>query len=201
MSIVDGDDIKIAQEINMPDGVVAMNIFYFKADFQDPRSDAAIIAVVEDWIEALYTTVEDAVSDLVTLGEFTMYVHNLPLLQWDNHGTGTPSVTFLDVTDMLPHGVAALVRHYTTEPRTIGRKYIPGFGEGQQADGTWSGGTLTSLAAFAVAWGEVIDQDEFHHLIPGVWTTKLKIVFEMSEASVVLADPAYQRRRRPGVGT
>lgn len=201
MTISDNADIKAVQEINMPDGVVAVNVFYFKADFDSTQQDDDVIGEIESWIETLYTTIIDAVSDLVTLGELTIYVYNATLNQWDNHGTGSPSVTFAEVSEMLPHGVSALVRHYSVEPRTIGRKYLPGFAEGEADDGVWGAVTLTALAAFGAAWGVSIEIDELNILWPGVWTTKALVVYKLSPSYVVLADPAYQRRRRPGSGS
>jgi hypothetical protein len=190
----------MAQEINLPDGVIAMNIFYFEAVFQDDQADEAVISNLEVWVEALYDNVKDELSDQVSLGEFVAYTFNTLLDRWDNFGTGTPTLGGTETTSMLPHGVAGLVRAYSTNPRSIARKYIPGFGEIEQADGTWLAGALTAMAGFGHAWSTERTISANNDLVPAVFDTTLKIVHQLNGTEVVLAEPAYQRRRRPGVG-
>lgn len=201
MTIIDGAKLKLAQEINMPDGVIAMNIFYFRADFTSEQTEADVLTAFTAWVEGVYNEVVNEISDQVSLGDLTGYVYNTLLDQWDNIGSATPTKVGTEVTDMLPHGVAALVRAYSTNPRSIARKYIPGFGEDQQTDGTWVAGALTTLAAFGDAWSTLTVLSAGNVLHPGVFDTTLKIVHILTGTEVVLVEPAYQRRRRPGVGS
>lgn len=200
MTILDGTALKVVQEINLPDGVIAMNIYYFETSFADSQEEVDIIDAVETWIETLYTTIIDAVADVVSLGEFTLYRY-IPLTdEWDNEGTGVPSVVFAETSDMLPHGVSALVRAYSYDTRSIARKYIPGFGESEQTDGAWVAIALTALAAYGAEWSSTALVSPGNSLRPGVWDTVSSEIHILNQTEVVLAEPAYQRRRRPGVG-
>ena len=201
MTISDNAALKVVQEINLPGDVVAVNVYYFLSDFTAPQAKEDVVDECAAWIEVLYNTLIGKIYEDVSLGEMTLYEWNDILVQWDNRGTGAPTRTFTVTTDMLPHGVAALVRAYTTEPRTIGRKYIPGVCEIDQMDGTWVAGMLTALAGFGDAWNNDITINGSNWLRVGVWSTVTKAVFRLSGVEVVLASPAYQRRRRPGVGT
>lgn len=201
MTIQNNEELKVVQEINMPDSVVAVNVFYFRTAFSVAQQEADILDSLETWIEALFTTLLAEVSDLLTLGDMTMYSYDTVAMQWDNEGTRTPSVTFANTSEMLPHGVSALVRAYTVNARIIARKYLAGFGETSQADGTWIATTLTHLADFGAAWDDVEVISSGNELRPAVFSTKFGSAWLLSGTEVVLADPAYQRRRRPGVGS
>jgi len=187
--------------LNLPDGVVANNIFYFRTAFSEAQDLTDVLSAIEEWVEAAYTTLIADTSDLVTFGETIVYEYDTVAMQWDNLGTATPAVTFTGISEMLPHGVAALVRAYSTQPRSIARKYLPGLVEEAQADGAWVATTLTALANFGNAWDNVKSISLGNELRPGVWSSKYGTIYLLSGDEVVLADPAYQRRRRPGVGS
>ncbi len=200
MAIVGGTSLKVAQEINMPDAVTAMNIFYFETDFAAPQTEQTLLDWLEPWVEALFTSVDGEMSDLVELGEFTLYAYSVLYDRWDNKGTAAPTVVGTEVGSMLPHGVCGMVRAYSTNPRSIARKYLAGFGDAQQSNGVWGAPTLAALAAFGVLWATSITVSAGNFMHPGVFDNTLKIVHRFTGTEVVLSEPAYQRRRRPGVG-
>lgn len=200
MAIAGGASIKAAVEINLIDEVVAMNIYYFKADFQEEQSDGDVVSAVQTWVEDLYESINSEVVTDITMGVTTVYVYNSITDQWDNHGVCNPSVSFNGAGSMLPHGVAAMVRMYSTHARSTARKYIPGFDEASCTDGTWDAGALTELGSFLTLWRSTEQVSVNNVLIPAVWSTVSSQTYERGTGGVVLAQPAYQRRRRPGVG-
>jgi len=200
MSIPNNADIKLAQEINLLDSVTAMNIYYFISEFAETQTDEDVLDTLETWVENLYTEINAEMISGVSLGLATLYVWNSVLVQWDNHGTFTPSVSFNNASDMLPHGVAALVRMYSEASRSIGRKYLAGFGEDMQSDGDWAAGAITNLGSFLTRWSAKAEVSVTNDLYPGVWSTTAHVVYRTAQEGVILAQPAYQRRRRPGVG-
>jgi hypothetical protein len=193
--------LKLVQELNMPDAVIANNIFYMKADFQAPQSSGNVVTACEAWIEAVYAGLAALVHSGVSLSLLTVYLRNIVTYQWDVVGTADPTMAFTSGESMLPHGVCMLVRAYTEFGRTIGRKYLAGFVETACDDGAWNAGALTGAALFAAAWNVIEEVSANNFLIPGVYSSALEYVYELNGVTVVLADPAYQRRRRPGVGT
>lgn len=201
MTITDGQILKIAQEINMPDSVIAINIFYLNADFVAPQTDDDVVLACESYIEGLFANVSGQVTDLIDLGDMAVYVYNSVLDQWDNIGSETPAVTFTNATDMLPHGVCGMVRAYSVNTRSIARKYLAGFCEDQQENGTWLAAAITAMANFGNSWTtrETISVD--NDLEPAVFSQALRTGYRLTGVEVVLSEPAYQRRRRPGVGT
>lgn len=202
MSIVTGDVLKVVQKINLPNSVEAINVFYFEADFQADQTESDCVDALEVWVEAFYADLATIVSSAVSLGEMPCYVRGgSPDYAWTLIGTATPSVTFSNITEMLPHGVAAIIRGYTERSTTIARKYIPGICEDQQAGGAWSSGCITALTNAADEWQDNAALDGSNRLYPGSPSTVTNFFYELTGEFVIPSEPAYQRRRRPGTGT
>lgn len=201
MTIATTRPLKLVQRFTMPDSVEAINVFYFETDFTTPQAESTVISQLEDWIEDLYGTLTTAITSDTTLGTFTLYEWDTLNTQWDSVGEGSPSVSFAATGNMLPHGVAALVRAYSENSRSIGRKYIPGMSDQTQVDGDWTAATLTALAAFGNMWDNTPSWGTAESLIPSVWSRFYMDMRHLSGVEVILAQPAYQRRRRPGVGS
>lgn len=198
MTIADGQNLKGVQEILLPNDVVAMNIFYFKAGFIAEQPDSVVAGGMESFVESFYGTLATMIEETIVLGDLQCYVRGVA--RWDLIKTRTPDVTFTNIEDILAHGVSALLRAYTENPRTIGRKYIPGFTETNLNAGAWSAGALTALANAAAAWITNEELSTNNELLPGIWSTTGSNVEEMTGQTVIPVFPGYQRRRRPGVG-
>lgn len=201
MTVYIGQAVKAVVHIIMPQSVDHVNVFYFESAFQADQDDDDVVAAVETWVEALYTTIDDLLSDELTMGDVEVYKYDSGQTRWDLIGTADPSVTFAATSEMLPHGVSALVRAYTTNPRVISRKYIGGLTEGAQEDGVWNAAALSALADFGNAWDNTSQVTVNNLLAPACWSTKVNDVYGLNDTEIALANPAYQRRRRPGVGS
>ena len=200
MAVQNGERLKVVQSINMPQNVIAQNVFYFKCVFQDSQDEGDVVDNLEIWIETLYTGINGSVSNECTMGTMLVYEYDGASEDWDLIGEASPTVTFGATAEMLPHGVCMVVRAYTTDPDVIGRKYIPGFTEDLSADGAWTAGGLADAAGFGDDWDNTRSIDANNSLEPGVFSTRYLDVIQLNGTEVVLANPGYQRRRRPGVG-
>lgn len=99
----------------------------------------------------------------------------------------------------LPPGTAALITLRTPVPKTRGRKFIPGIGIGSMSGGLLTGSLLTEAENFAASMiGGFIGDVNGLVFDYGVTNAVLDFV-EFTEA-VVSNVPAYQRRRKQGVG-
>jgi hypothetical protein len=198
MTVASGEALKAVQEVLLPGDVVALNIFYWKAQFQDPQLETAVIDGMVGLIQSFYLAMAAEIVDGASLGDLHGYVRDG--LVWTLIGTGAPEATFTNVSSMLPQGVAGLIRAYTERPRTIGRKYIAGFGESTQADGVLGSTTLEHMATAANWWGVTKELSQDNNMLAGIWSTTQLSVQLMTDVFVVPVNPGYQRRRRPGVG-
>lgn len=59
-----------------------------------------------------------------------------------------PTITFTNTADALPYQNSPLVRFLTVFPRVVGKKYLPPFTEGDQADSVISGTALAAMVNF-----------------------------------------------------
>lgn len=198
MTIGNGKDLKGVLEILLPDSVVALNVFNYLTDFQEAQEENSVASKMRQHVQGVFGDLLAQIVDDADLGDLYCYVWNNP--HWELFSTETPTATFTSTGDMLPHGVSALIRQYTTRPTTIGRKYVPGFGEGQITAGAWNSTALTALAAAAVEWGETQEVSANNDIIPAIFSKKTLFSYGFSETAVIPVYAGYQRRRRPGVG-
>lgn len=101
--------------------------------------------------------------------------------------------------DPLPPGVALLVTFPTNQLKTRGRKFIPGLAEVQTTGGLFSGSVLTQAAAYAaaIAAGFIGGVSG----VPSIFGVVDKLgMFKTFTGGIVSTVPAYQRRRKQGVG-
>lgn len=101
--------------------------------------------------------------------------------------------------DCLPAGVAILTVFRTDRAKTNLRKYIGPTGETlNDADGQWTTAALTGTAAFAALLSAAITTTyavfEYGHY------DQVLLTWHPPLTSYIAAEPAYQRRRRRGVG-
>ena len=194
--------IKAVQAINMPQSVQAQNVYYVISDFQEAQAEEDVVSAVKDWMQALYLTLTNVVVELVELSVMKMYYRTTGTPpQWESFGADDPVAAFVDVGNMLPHGVSLLTRAYTTGTRTIGRKYLCGLADLESEDGVWGATVLAAAAAYNVKWGTTAVIDANNRLNPAVWSAAIEYAKELTDEFVILANAAYQRRRRPGVGS
>jgi len=123
-------------------------------------------------------------------------------LLWNYEGMILPDGDGGSIGDPLPSGVAALITIGTDVSRVMAKKYLGGLSETGQTAGLWVAGVLTALASTALAWrnGWICTHMTDTSLFPGVWSLKTGGFKLLTGAAEVSDVPAYQRRRKAGVG-
>jgi len=106
------------------------------------------------------------------------------------------------IGDPLPSGVAILGELLTDTSRVVGKKYVGGLSELAQTAGQWistvSAAMLSSISEWMAQFQDLVDTTTYY--VPGVYSTKALAFKPFTGAGVVRAIPAYQRRRKEGVG-
>ena len=189
--------IRITPVFTAPNNTEAMNVWHFvHAGANDVNIEDHWSSIVS-YFNALYGQIDDHLStglegqrmeaydetDGFTLGE----------VAW-------PSFNGANVNDPLPSAVSLQVDFGTTDPAVRGRKYIPGLTE-QASDGDiWYGDLLTDVASFIsyLLTNDILSGDLW--LIPAVWSRKLAD-YKPIMSGIIQAVAAYQRRRKPGIGS
>lgn len=203
MSITHLDRLKVDLSWSVSDIGFAANVFQCLVSQGTPHSvsDQVCITDMATWMEAILEPLEPHVVVSVDVVEATVYKWVTD--QWNLINQVVVAFTPGSIDDPLPSGVAALVSAYTDTSKVMGKKYFPGLAEAGQTAGVWVAGVLTALAAAGLAWVTSFasdgDGDTFYN--PGVYSTKALSFKFFTPAAYVRDIPAYQRRRKAGVGS
>ena len=203
MSITEGTIIRIVASMLLPDSVIAQNVFYaVLTGGSGPWDEADIVLDAIDYMDIIYTIWATLGSDQAEVDAIQVYEYDPIDDDWDEVGSGVLGLTGGVAADMLPHGVAAFTQARSSDPDVSASKYWPGATETAQVDGAWTGPTVTGLATLADAWvaGDVGGASAAN-FVAGVWSPTETNFFYFNANITVNATPAYQRRRKPGVGT
>ena len=205
MTVAVGDYIRVVAEWDIPDGTIAQLVYHFHGATGSPATDTVVGGAVLAALHAAWLQIEDYVSDLVTGAELEVYLRDVANHQWDGIYTGVlTAADGADVTPMISHGAAGLVKIFTYAARRQGRKYLMGLTEGDNDDGSLVGAVTTALALFAADLDDPVTAGALTLNYGNYNTDPLSPLYETfaTASQTVQAESiiAYQRRRRPGTG-
>lgn len=181
----------------------AANVFQCLLSQETPHdlADLDVVGDMVDWIDRILEPMEPHV--VVSCESLGINVYKKVGDDY-NFISGSPiAFTPGSIGDPLPSGVAALITAYTNLSKVLGKKYLPGLSETGQTAGLWIAGVLEAMADSAFEWVTHFASlaDPYSEWYPGVWSTKA-IGFRLFNGATMERDiPAYQRRRKAGVGT
>lgn len=202
MSITAGEILRVVAIAAWLDGNLNMNVFNaVVTGGGSPWTDGDIVGDAVEWMDDLFATMTSSTSDELDGSEVVVYKYDPIDDDWDEVGssawTWNPSVA----GDQLPRGVAALINASTLDPDVQGKKYLGGQVETANEDGTWSSAHLANVALYADEWTDLfVGGTSSADWAPGVWSPTNTNFYAFSGAYIIPTIPAYQRRRKRGVG-
>lgn len=202
MSITSGDILRVVVSLIWTDGNIMQNVFNaVVTGGGSPWDDADIVEDAVSWAEDLYFNITSKVSDECDGSQVQVYVYDSVDDDWDEVGSQVFFWNPSGTTDQLPRGVAALINLKSSDPDISGKKYIGGFVDGANTDGLWTASSITDLASFAVDWyAGFVGTDSGADWAPGIWSVADTLFRLASTTAIIPTIPAYQRRRKRGVG-
>lgn len=202
MTVAVGDILRVVAVMKWLDGNIAQNVFNAEIVGTGGPFDALdIVDDAEAWLDNMYANLTADISDVLDGSELRVYVYDTINDDWDEVGSGVWSWNPARATEQLPRGVAGLINAKTLDPDVNGKKYIAGFTETGTDAGLWSTAPLADMVLFALDWtiaftGGTSGAD----WEPGVWSVVGNLIQPFSGTSIIPTIPAYQRRRKRGVG-
>lgn len=202
MSITNGDILKVVATLIWPDAGIAQNVFAaIIDDVGGPFDDADIVDDALAWVANMYANMVGLMSDEIDGSSVAVYVYDTINDDFDEVGTIGWTFAPTQTDAYLPRGVAGLLGFWTTDPDVIGKKYLPGLTESVNSDGLLTAPAVTAMLAFGLDWvlpfaGAVSTAD----WVPGIWSPTQKDLLWGSGSYSASNVPAYQRRRKRGVG-
>jgi len=202
MSFTNGDIAKVCLRWQVGIIGLAVNVFQASLTQATPHTLTTLDAVTElgDWISRILLPMAPHI--VVSCDIMDLLVYKKVGALWNLEGPAPYVFTPGSIGDPLPSGVAALIEAYTDTSRVQGKKYFVGLSETGQTAGLWVVGVLSAMLQSAVEWSTSFAGivDPTGRWYPGVWSLK-KGDFRVFVAHVSTKDvPAYQRRRKAGVG-
>ncbi|MCK4626718.1 MAG: hypothetical protein KAV00_15500, partial [Phycisphaerae bacterium] len=157
MTVLDGEIIKFAAEWDFPDGVIAQNVFYWRADITSPASDPVILAAAADLVDDVFIDLvsemcDDIVPRLSTCSRIAFDEGTGTWLTNRILGYETLTVSPVSTDDPMPNVVAASMVARTARPKTRARKQIGGLGETSFLDNDLTAGALADFVNAAASW-------------------------------------------------
>lgn len=196
-----GEIIRLALNYLHPNTSQAMNVFWFRVD-DASIADAVLLGELADWADTVWGTLwDDRADSNATLTHIDADVINTDGTVARNLGSEAINRPGTVAGDLLPAAVAGLLFADTAIPKAVGKKYIPMLVENVSAEGQWDAATVTYLLGLLALWLSGIDPDGGSFLTPGVLSRVLEAFVPFVAAGHTTDVPAYQRRRKPNVGS
>lgn len=199
------DVIRIVVTLTMPDSVLAQLVYHYLVVAGSGADPATVLSAIATDLGGSFGFIEQDISDQVASSELEMFQWDFALDQFDGVASqALGNIAGTNANEMLPHGVAPVVKFFTETSRRQGRKFIPGYTEDTQDEGTLTGVVVTRLVTFATSFNDDIVSDGVT-ISPGNFNVDpLSSLFETfaqwSNSSAIATIIGYQRRRKAGVG-
>lgn len=166
-----------------------------------PLADSDIVDDALAWADNMYANFVTSIADTCDGSQVQVYKYDALDDDWDEVGTDPWTWTPSNLDSELPRGVSALVNLKTTDPDVSGKKYVGGWTEAGLTDGLWPALILSQLLSFGMDWYDpFVGGTSGASWAPGIWSV-VDTVFKLAGSTVIIPTiPAYQRRRKRGVG-
>lgn len=196
-----GEIIRVGLRYAAPNSSIMENIFHYVVtgvgSTDEDVLDRIEIFLNDGWGDKW----KDLAADAVTLEDASVDVVNV-----DGTVVRAIGVILLGIAGTLIPGVtSAAVSAYmllkTVIPKVRGVKYVPGLSEQVIEDGILSAAGLVDIAFLLIQYGAELGIGGNTDLKPGVPSKSTNVFVEFEDTGLIEDVPAYQRRRKPHVGS
>lgn len=201
MTVTEGDILRMVLEYTYPGAGVALNIFHWVYG-GITRENIDILPDLGAWGAVNWGANWDGLApDEAELQRMRTYrVSNLGVVL-EEIGVFDLSIVGSNPGDVSAAAVAGYIQCYTETPRVFGKKYVPAIDDGLIVNGILTAGAINTLSLMATEMVTPFVLAGGGTIFGGV-ISKKTLDFELYDGSVLLEIlPAYQRRRKEGVGS
>lgn len=197
MALSTNDIVRVTASLLLNGSDLIQNVFHVKLvnDAAQPQGD--LRDDLGAWMEDIYDSLVGSISQLVTFEEIQIFNVSSdnpePTISWPTITAGT------NTQEQQVDGVAALVLGRTGVSNVVGKKYFGGIVLDGYQDGLIAAATLTSIVLAGDDWITPFSGASTATWDPGLWTRPTGPFTVFTEA-IARDLPAYQRRRKRGVG-
>lgn len=197
----DGEVLRVVCRYSAPNSSEHLCVHIYEYNGAGDTDAATLIAVDNFFTAEWGPDWQASASDDYTFDEIDLDVLNVDGTVKRNVGQSAIGLAGLVAGDMSPPGSCILLTADTVKPKQRGRKYVPGLASTDLTDGLIEAARLATLVTLVLEYLDIITTGITGQLDPGVLSRTL-LAFEPFLSSGALTDvPAYQRRRKPNVGS
>lgn len=197
----DGEKLRVVAKYSAPNSSQILNVFMYEYNGAGDTDLDVLSACDTFFTDEWGPDWQALASNDFTFDELELDVLNTTGTVKRNIGSTPIGLTGSVVADMTPIGACYLLGADTIKPKQRGRKYVPGLENQGIVDGLLTAARLVTAALLAIEYLDTIQGILAGDLTPGILSRTLAS-FEPFVASGSITDvPAYQRRRKPNVGS
>lgn len=195
-----GEILRVVAHYTVPGAGDCQNVFHYRVTGED-QTDADVVSFIDTFFTTIWGVAWRAMAatecELTTVDIDVVDVEGLVLR---NIGVAVVNMLGTSAGGPMPPGVAGYVAGYTAIPKARGSKYAPGPSEALINEGEFTTTGQAALLGLAAALIATISTGSGAGLVAGVLSKKLAMFVAFEAISAYNTAPAYQRRRRAGVG-
>lgn len=196
-----GELVRVALSYSHPNGSVAQNVFLYEL-VTAAATDAAVVTAIDDWV----TT--DWGPDWETLGNdlCVLFQSDIDIINTDgtvdrNIGQETYNIAGNEAGESLSPAVSCYMQATTALAKVLGKKYVPYIGSSVINEGLLSSGAVAAMVLLFAEYILDLTPAGGGTLEAGVLSRTAQVFRKFNGGGSVTDVPAYQRRRKPGVGS
>ncbi|MCK5318404.1 MAG: hypothetical protein KAJ55_10830 [Anaerolineales bacterium] len=196
-----GEIIRCVLSYSHPAGSIMQNVFTWEVQ-DEAVSDIQILDAIDVWIDDEWVVFWEAFAN----DDVLLFLNEVDVLNGDgtvlrNIGEELQAHYGVNASEVLPAANSGFIQAVTERAKSLGRKYVPGAPETAVLDGYFTAANLGYLVGMAAAWVTGIDVGTTGLLAPGVLSVVTELFLEFTGSTYATDVPAYQRRRKPNVGS
>lgn len=202
MPVNSGDIVRVTLSYQQANSSLPQNVFFWEAQ-SFAGDDVDIVADWVNWAENLWGAAwEEFASAEVSIVHVGVDIVDFAGHVLSNIGAETINVPGTVSGDPVTAATSGYLLGYTTFPKTRGSKYVPGAAKDGTADNKFQSillaALLEMLAVYLFGYEGSVTAVEY---VPGVVRRLTETWAQFNNTGYVTDIPAYQRRRKPNVGS
>lgn len=198
--IVTGDVVRAVFSWLLDNQTVVQQVWHYVKNSGTAEDAGDFMDDLEVHHETIYALgLDDLIPDDLVATAIEIYLWNTTTKLFDGVATGTHDQTGLSTGQWGAPGVCYLVNLLTDVGRYQGRKYVAGVIENSIADGVILSSSAATVGVWAVAQALPWSSTDGNYTA-GVFNEAAERFTQFNGNVVASTNPAYQRRRRAGVG-
>lgn len=201
MTVESGAIIRVVVSYTAPAASIAQTVHMYRTE-AGSSSEANLLTAIYDHFETDMLSTWDTLAP-TTAEAFLIEVDEISLLGTvvRDIGEKTISVFGSSASEVNSAAVSAYMHSLTERTRSLMKKYWPFIAEALIDGGQFNAAAIAAMVLLFLDMIEEIDVTGGQRLVPGILSRVTNLFYEAVGGGYTTDVPAYQRRRKPNIGS